>query len=131
MNLELVVSVDGDNPVAGDLRLTNHQFTFTTPRSDEAIAQKLRNRLRFFLGEWFLDERQGLPFFKSVLVKNPDRRVIKSIFREAIRTTAGVTSVDKLELTVAADRSARLTFSATLDDSDQPLVFTDFILGTV
>lgn len=129
MNLELVESVDADNLIEGDLRLTNHQLTFTTPRSSKAISQKLRNRLRFFLAEWFLDRRQGLPFYQRVLVKNPNRRVILTIFREAIRTTAGIASVNKLSLTIAADRSARLDFTALLDDGSEPLVFRDFILG--
>lgn len=129
MNLELVESVDGDNPVVGDVRLTNHQLTFTTPRSSLAVRQKLGNRLKFFLAEWFLDQRQGLPFFQRILVKNPDSRAIRSIFREVIRTTAGVAGVDELELTIAADRSARLSFAAALDEGDEPLVFTDLILG--
>lgn len=129
MNLELTVSVDAGNPVEGDVRLVNHQFVFTAPRSREAIAQKLRNRLRFFFAEWFLDRRQGLPFFERVLVKNPDSRAIRTIFRRTITETAGVASVEKLSLTVAPDRTARLDFVAPLDEGGAPLVFSDFILG--
>jgi hypothetical protein len=129
MNLELVESVDADNLIEGDLRLTNHQFTFTVPRSSTAIAQKLRNRLKFFLAEWFLDRRQGLPFYQRILVKNPNSRAIRSIFRQTILTTAGIASVDELQLTINADRTSRLDFRAALDDGSEPLVFSDFILG--
>lgn len=127
MNLELAQAVDAENPDAGDLRLTNGQLTLTA--GNDAVKQHLINRLRIFLGEWFLDRRVGIPYFKSVLVKNPDRPAVRSIFRRTIRETPGITAVDELLLSIGSDRSARLDFRAPLDQSGEELVFREFILG--
>jgi hypothetical protein len=127
MNLELATAVDAENPDRGDLRLTNGQLTLVD--ESDAIRQHLTNRLRFFLREWFLDRRLGIPYFSEVLVKNPNRPAVRSIFRRTIRETPGIASVDELLLTIGSDRSARLDFTAALDQSGEELVFSEFILG--
>jgi hypothetical protein len=127
MNFELVEAVDAENPVEGDLRLTNGQITFVEGR--DAIRQHLANRLRFFRGEWFRDQRQGLPYYERVLIKSPDTNALRTLFRRAIVETPGIAVVDKLELTIASDRTASLAFEAALDSGGEPLVFEDFILG--
>lgn len=127
MNLELTAVVDPENPIEGDLRLTTGQLTLVD--GNDAVRQHIANRLRFFLGEWFLDLRQGLPFYQDVLVKNPDRESVRSIFRTTILRTPGVEAVDELQLTVSASRVLSVSFRARLEDGGAPLVFEDFILG--
>ena len=127
MNLELVAAVDSENPIEGDLRLTDDQLTLVD--GADAVSQHLRNRLRFFLGEWFLDRRLGFPFFRDVFIKNPNKRAVRAAFRRTIRDTPGIATVSEIQLTVNADRTAQLDFEAPLDQGGEPLVFTDFILG--
>ena len=126
-NFALVETVDAENPVEGDLRLTLGQITLV--EDTDAIAQHMRNRLRFFLGEWFLDQRQGFPYFRDVLIKNPNRPSILSSLRRTIRQTPGIVAVDDLTLSVSPERVASVSFKARLDGSGEPLEFTDFILG--
>lgn len=71
----------------------------------EAIVQGVLVRLQFFKGEWFLDLDAGIPYFQSVLVKNPDPNVLQTIFREAILATPGVLALTSLVLTL--DRVTR------------------------
>lgn len=102
----------------GDIKIP-----ITIIRGADAVVQRLRVRFRFFLGEWFLDTRLGVPYFDSILVKNPDKILITSIFRRVIRTTPGVKRVDSL--TASLDRPTRtLTtdFRATLDDDITQIV---------
>jgi hypothetical protein len=68
--------------------------------------QKLACRFRFFLGEWFLDKREGVPFFREVFVKNPNLDVIRAVFRRVAATTPGVLSVPRFE--VRFDARARV-----------------------
>lgn len=74
-------------------------------RGVEAIRLRLVARLKFFKAEWFLDKRQGMPYFEAVFVKNPDVSLVQSIFRRAILRTPGVSSIARM--TTSFDRSAR------------------------
>jgi len=94
----------------------------------EAVDQQLRLRLKFFLGEHFLDERQGIPFYREVFVKNPNLRLLRTIFSTAIRTTPGVSSLDFIDVSVdSASRTLNITFSATTD-TGETLTYDPFIL---
>lgn len=93
----------------------------------EAIAQHARIRLRFFLGEWFLDETEGFPYWERVLVHNPDLVALTEAYRQTVAETPGMASVEKCELTF--DRQSRtLTpdIEATTTDGTL-LTATDFV----
>lgn len=104
MDFLLTTVATADNPVVGDLNLTDGQVTLT-PDLKTAVAQHLLIRLRMFFGEWFLDTREGVPYFELVLVDNPDVARITSIFRSVILETPGVVGITALALGV--DRRAR------------------------
>lgn len=72
----------------GDILLTNNQITMTT--GSEAIRQHLQCRFRFFLGEWFLDEEVGVPYFRDILIKKPVFSVVQQILKGVILDTPGV-----------------------------------------
>lgn len=110
----------------GDLDLTGSGLSLIT--GEAAIEQNLRIRLRFFLGEWFLDERQGIPYFRDILVKGPDVLLIRSLFQTAIVTTTGISRVTKLEIDLdKINRKMTLSFAATMD-TGAPLVYDNFII---
>lgn len=96
----------------------------------DAIAQRLAIRFKFWLGEWFLDTRQGVPYIERILVANPDLSLIRTIFRKVIVTTPGVKKVDDLEMTI--DKSARRlvvsSFRATLVDGSTLTLEAPFIV---
>ncbi len=83
----------------------------------EAVLQRMRVRCRFFKGEWFLDTRIGVPYFDAILIKNPDTRVIETIFREVFLGTPGVARVPRMQAAVnAAERKGIISFEAVLED---------------
>lgn len=115
--LALVHATDAENPTVGDLKLVNGQLVFAT--GVDAIMQHLRIRLGHFKGEWFLDRREGIPYFQSILRKNVDERVVRSIFRQALRTAPGVAEVLSLQLNInRATRRATLDFKVRLTDGE-------------
>jgi len=106
---------------------------FRLVRGADAIAQRIRTRLLFFSGEWFLDKRLGIPYFDQILVKNPRLPVVNEIFRKAVKGVPGVASVSNVSTTIT-DRLARVgtvDFEATLDDGlvltakDEPFIVRD------
>lgn len=80
-------------------------------RSNVAVtAIKLRNRLRFFLGEWFLDTRLGAPYRQYLFVKNPNLAVARQVIRKIIEGTPGVAELLSLDATLDA-KARKLTWT--------------------
>lgn len=111
-------SVNGWNSVTnldapsqpGDLDLSTGDLLLTD--GAEEVAQNIRIRLRFFQGEWFLDIRVGIPYFKHILVKSPNLDVVRFLFRKAIEDIPKVKTVERLDLTL--DGNTR-TLSAEIE----------------
>jgi hypothetical protein len=105
---DLKLDSDGDLAIeGGDLALVG---------GIESIAQHVQIRLRFFLGEWFLDESRGVPFMQRIFVKAPRPGLVQSIVRKTIEGTPGVRAVTELDVSIdARTRKARATWRATAD----------------
>lgn len=62
----------------------------------ERVAQQIKITLLAFKGEWFLDQRFGVPYLDSVMVKNPNMAYIRGILRTKILDVPGVKTVVSL-----------------------------------
>jgi len=112
-----------------DLDVSTGDVEILTGR--EAVSQNLRIRLQFFLAEWFLDARIGIPYYEKILVKNPGTNVVRSIFRQAITTTPGIAELVSLATDYdGTTRTLSITFTAKTTD-DEILEFSEefIILG--
>jgi len=97
---------------AGDLAIVGGDLLVlgkTAETRVQYIRQKIAARFKFFLGEWFLDQREGVPYYREVFVKNPNIPLIRSLFLRVLRQTPGVLSVP--------------TFSVNFDPSARELTF--------
>ena len=99
----------------------------------ESLVIKLKQRCRFFLGEWFLNTLEGVPYYRDVLIKNPDLAVVRSIFRQLILTTPDIASVRSLTASIDVEtRELTLEFIAVATDGtiidtaklDEPFIIT-------
>ncbi len=82
--------------ITGDLVV--EAFDLKIERSLEAIAQELRLRLRFFLGEWYLDRTFGVPYYQTVFQKPADAAILDSVFKDAILATPGVVRLETFSI---------------------------------
>lgn len=118
--LKLITVVDGANPVEGDLQLDAGQIVLLenseTIPNPEAVMQEIRQKLHFFKSEWFLDKREGIPYFEEVFKKNPDKDILRTIFREVILGTNGIESLEVLDIVIGSDRRAQVNFEGTMTD---------------
>ena len=71
-----------------------------------AVAQGVLTRLRLFLGEWFLDVNEGTPWYETVLIDNPDIRVIEIELKARILEDPRVLRL--LTFALDYDRSTRV-----------------------
>lgn len=71
----------------------------------DSLMQRIWIRMRFWLGEWFLDERLGVPWVERIFVKNADPRAIRNILTKVVASTPGVSRVTNFVMTV--DKRAR------------------------
>ena len=85
------------------LNVTNHDvevdaYDLSLVEDQGHIAQSLRIRLLLFLGEWFLDTDEGVPFFQDVFKKNPNLGAIEAALKQRILGTPGVTELISFSL---------------------------------
>jgi hypothetical protein len=95
-----------------DLVLTNDTPSGLSAGGNNPVLQDILQRLSMFLGEWFMDNTQGTPWFQQILVKSPDLAAIDAIFKNIILSTPGVMQLNGFKFT--PNLSARLlsvTFS--------------------
>lgn len=105
----------------GDLELVNGSPRVAS--GSEYALQKAKVRCQFFLGEWFLNSKEGIPYFRDVLIKNPNPDTVRNLFRRTILSVPGITAVNSLSYTLdTKTRVASIQFQATYqDDAPQPV----------
>lgn len=118
------------DPATGDIDMSQGTFRFTSD-TQTYVAQRLEENLSFFLGEWFLDLRQGLPYFEKVIGQKPDFALLDTLFRRTALATPGVAVVQSLSSQFdRKTRKAGVFFNAvakdgtliTQDDLKRPLI---------
>jgi hypothetical protein len=114
------------DPVTGDLELSTGDLQIV--EGSDAIAQHIRIRLRTLLGEWFLDDRIGVPYIQRILIKNPGTNVVRRILRQVVEQTPGVVDVGAFTTDYdGATRRLSVSFNATVD-GDATLEFQDELI---
>ena len=100
----------------GDMALDSAGLPFFIGGVDEAI-QRMRVRFLFFLKEWFRDQNLGVPYFEHILIKRPNLTLVRSLWRQVILGTPGITGLNRL--TESYDpvlRTLRPVFEAVFED---------------
>jgi hypothetical protein len=92
-------------------------YTFGHPNqflvdSPQAVAQAILTRLKLLTGEWFLDTKEGTPYFEKILGHNTGGTRDIAV-RDRILNTPGVKQIVSYASTV--DASRKFTVSARVD----------------
>lgn len=99
----------GDIAIAADG--TQRWATFA-----EETAQRLQAKYGFYLGEWFLDLREGVPYYRDVLKKAPNMTVVRSTLMKVATddpAVEGLTNFEAVLDTATRRLSVRLTATLT------------------
>ncbi len=107
---------------SGNLAIENGGIVLTL--GVDAIVQHVRQRLKTFYGEYFLDSRRGVPWFQQILKKGPDPVIIDSILKRTIVLTPGIIQLTKFDATYdKANRTLSVTFKAKSEEG--PIDFSE------
>lgn len=92
--------------------------TFAAVYGDNNIAQRIKTRLLFWRGEWFMDTSDGTPWYERVLGKTGNRAVIGAVIRRRIIQTPGVASITDFDIELdRTGRSVRVVRFSVLTDA--------------
>lgn len=83
------------DPLTNDLVFTG--FDFALVDEVKQITQNLAIRLRFVLGEWYLDILQGIPYYEEFFRKSPNQIQIEAILKQEIVQTLGIVELTSFE----------------------------------
>ena len=97
------------------------------------VRQVIAVKFKFIQGEWFIDQRQGVPYAIEVFVANPNLDRIRTLLRKILLSTQEVSSVTKLLLTftpgtrkLAVDFDVQLVAGGVISvrQPDPPFIIT-------
>lgn len=98
MATNIFMTDDGDIAVAAD---GSQRWTLTLA---EEASQRLRNKYRLFLGEWFLDLREGVPYYRDLLgVKPLNMPAARAVLQKIAADDPAVESVTEFTLELVAE----------------------------
>lgn len=101
----------------GDIDLTANDASFCI--GSQEVLQRVRQRLRCFKGEWYLNTSIGIDYFNDIFVANPNMTIITAIFKREILATPGIIKLTAFSMSI--DRVLRklsITFSGTSVSGD-------------
>lgn len=114
----------------GDVKTVDGQVQVAT--GADYVRTKLAQRFRFFLGEWFLDLRKGVPYYRDVLGRSYNVNSARAIFRSVLRSMPEIATIVRFDLVFdRSRRSLSFDFEVTLLDGGTVIVRPtddDFIL---
>ena len=100
---------------SGDLLISNYDLDILS--GVDQIAQNALIRLKFFLGEWFLDITAGMPYYQDFFIKAPNRIRVESVIKEEIINTDGILEITAFSSDFdAVSREFTVNFSALAVD---------------
>lgn len=104
----------------GDLLITGYDIVAT-----DSIEQAILIKLRWFFGEWIYNTELGVQWFEKVLVKNPNKLLIRRMIEDAVLSVDGVKSVSNVTLSLNnATRKATIGLGVVTTQGKQDVMET-------
>lgn len=110
----------GIDKTTGDIELINGELPLVT--GTQEYEQFLTQKLRTFLGEWFMDIRLGLPYFQEIFVKRLNVETVNAVYRNEIINTPGILELQEFDLDLEKI-SRKLTVSFRALSTEGEVVF--------
>ena len=101
-----------------DLLLTRNNDLYVAPATGDvsitdSVKQAIKIRLLWFYKEWRLGPDKGMPYREEILIKNPSKFRIHTLFREAITSVDEIERLDDLQADISPKRVLTVRYRAT------------------
>ena len=93
------------------LSLTNGDLDWTVVDGIHSVAQRVLQRVQYWLGEWFLNTRSGVPYLADVFGFNQSEELIARTISDQIRAVPDVLAVENDRVSLDP-KSRRMRYSA-------------------
>lgn len=107
--MDILQNSDSSSPDYGDAVWINGKCPMVTD-SAGVVAQRLRIKLRTFLGEWVFNTAYGVPYWQRILGKKVSKVSVDRIFQEQILAEDGVVELVFFSSTLSAQREYSAQF---------------------
>lgn len=87
----------------GDIAFENSDLVLV--KDADEVAQQLRIKLRFILGECAFNSTLGIDYFNQVFVGNPNISVVEAMLKKAILSVDGINNL--ISFALSYDRKIR------------------------
>jgi hypothetical protein len=94
----LAISLDSSH----DLHLVGGDLATVTDAA--AVAQRVKQHLKFWHGEWFLDRTAGVQWVEFVFVRPFDQGIAEAVLKEAVLGVLGVASIESFDVEFQPER---------------------------
>lgn len=97
------------SPNYGDVIYDNSRATTTVDQAD-SVAQKLQIKLSTFLGEWFINTANGVPYYQEIFGKVRNKQTIDLIFQQKILEEPDVVELTEFTSDISNGRTYTISF---------------------
>lgn len=107
------IQIDNDptSLTFNDIKIVNGDLVLIS--GVDEVTQEILCSLRTFLGEWFLDNSIGVPWFQQVFVKNVEKSVVDALIINTICSVPGVQTLLSYTSTInTSTRAMTISFKA-------------------
>ncbi len=109
----------------GDLDISNNKFYLVNGK--EEIRQRIIQNLKTFLGEWFLNTLEGVPYYQIIFEKNVPPDLVADSLKDVILGTIGVVELTRFEPLDLDPVTRALTVDFEVGTADGPIVINEEI----
>ena len=121
--------------LTNDIKITGGDIVFTSDISfEEVMLQKIRALLNTFEGEYYKDDvnnpQIGVPYYQKIFTnKIPTSKLADNVFRQALLSVEGVSSVEQLDFSInSRTRELIVKFKVKLSSQTTTTTVQDEIL---
>jgi phage baseplate assembly protein W len=101
---------------SGDVVISNNKIEMVS--NTELICQKVRQLLKTNLGEWWLNENEGIDFL-CMLQKNPNYEQIEDNIKSGLKQVDETLEMTSINFNLDANRTLHINFTARNSDNEE------------